>query len=76
MKLDPNDDDLLLGLPYDPEPEDSSSQQTPAKKVRMPTIPLTVVHSIQLISGTQVSDIARQSGDNQDGAERGKKTHF
>eukprot|EP00118_Oscarella_pearsei_P020520 m.222503 g.222503 ORF g.222503 m.222503 type:complete len:50 (+) comp39977_c0_seq19:1384-1533(+) len=27
MKLDPNDSNLLLGIPYDPEPEDNSSQQ-------------------------------------------------
>ena len=34
LRLDPNDDNLLIGIPYDPEPQDqSTNQQMPTKKV-------------------------------------------
>ncbi|XP_062517053.1 transcription initiation factor TFIID subunit 1-like isoform X2 [Corticium candelabrum] len=62
LKLDPNDENLLIGIPYDPEPQDqSASQQMPTKKERKSKILLGKAGIIKV-----------EQNDSPGGIERGK----
>jgi transcription initiation factor TFIID subunit 1 len=62
LRLDPNDENLLIGIPYDPEPQDqSASQQIPTKKERKSKILLGKAGIIKV-----------EQNDSPSGSERGK----
>lgn len=59
LKLDPNDENLLIGIPFDPEPQDQSvGQQISTKKVFFGFhLNLVILYCIALnCLGTKVKD--------------------